>query len=568
MAFATALTRLPPWSRSLRSWQRDACRSWLERKPENELWVVTPGGGKTIGATRLVYGLLRNDECSQVIFVVPKEQLKEQVARTMSEVGIYLEHRFSNAEPHIPRDMHGVVVTYQQVAAAPSVFEYLVRRKPTVVVFDEIHHASENENSSWGAALKVAFADVRYRLAMSGTPFRSDGHPIPFVEYEMDECVTGFSYDYASALRDGVCRPLVFEIVDGDAEWISRSGQTLSANLDEKIKKEHESERLRTFLLDPAFATAVRSAHETLMRIRNDNHPNAGGLIITMNQQHARTMAEWVANVTGTIPTIIVSEDPDAGEKLNTFAASTAPWVIAVHMVSEGIDIPRLRVGVFATNVKTNMYFRQFCGRFVRMTKGLTKQYGYVYIPNDATIVRFAHEIREEVVSTLMRRKPNALLVDGAVLTGGLSGESDGGGEITEREEPGENFYRPLGANAKIGGSIRGEDIHPIDAHEGAAAGAAAFAESQEYTDSRLPLFPVTNASPIFIGDERAAIKKKIQSLVGQVCRTFKVDQKKIHGTMNARTKGSMKIATVDELRARQEMLLKWIKLGKYDGYR
>ena len=40
-------------------------------------------------------------------------------------------------------------------------------------------------------------------------------------------------------------------------------------------------------------------------------------------------------------------------------------------MVSEGVDIPRLRVGVFATTTTTELFFRQAVGRLVRWTPGV-----------------------------------------------------------------------------------------------------------------------------------------------------------------------------------------------------
>ena len=48
------------------------------------------------------------------------------------------------------------------------------------------------------------------------------------------------------------------------------------------------------------------------------------------------------------------------------FADGDAPWIVAVRMVSEGVDIPRLRVGVYATNTVTELFFRQAVGRLVR----------------------------------------------------------------------------------------------------------------------------------------------------------------------------------------------------------
>ena len=52
-------------------------------------------------------------------------------------------------------------------------------------------------------------------------------------------------------------------------------------------------------------------------------------------------------------------------------------------MVSEGVDIPRLRVGVYATTTSTELFFRQAVGRLVRWTRGVPRQRAWLFIPDD-----------------------------------------------------------------------------------------------------------------------------------------------------------------------------------------
>ena len=87
-----------------------------------------------------------------------------------------------------------------------------------------------------------------------------------------------------------------------------------------------------------------------------------------------------------------------ASKTIKTFPQHTKQqWLVAVNMVSEGVDIPRLRVGVYATNVLTEMYFRQVVGRFVRMQEGVPKpQRAWLYLPKDATFVHYAKHIKAE----------------------------------------------------------------------------------------------------------------------------------------------------------------------------
>ena len=66
-------------------------------------------------------------------------------------------------------------------------------------------------------------------------------------------------------------------------------------------------------------------------------------------------------------------------------------------MVSEGVDIPRLRVGVFATTTTTELFFRQAVGRIVRYVPGRTgRQPSYMFMPDDPRLRAHAMGIAEE----------------------------------------------------------------------------------------------------------------------------------------------------------------------------
>jgi hypothetical protein len=63
-------------------------------------------------------------------------------------------------------------------------------------------------------------------------------------------------------------------------------------------------------------------------------------------------------------------------------------------MVSEGVDIPRLAVGVFATSVSTALFFAQAVGRFVRARRrGETAS---VFLPSVPVLLGYAAELEAE----------------------------------------------------------------------------------------------------------------------------------------------------------------------------
>ena len=527
---------LGEWKLPLRRWQSEATRSWGEREPENDLWVATPGAGKTTAAARLTHALLRQGSIEQVIIVVPRDHLKAQFARSLAAVGIHLDYAFSNGFPVLSQDMHGAVVSYQQVAIEPNVYQRLNTRR-TLVILDEIHHAGDG--ASWGDALTVAFSNATYRLALSGTPFRSDGKRIPFVMYRGDgTCEPGFNYGYEAALADGVCRQVVFPVVQGEQSWISRNGDKKTATFETKIAKDLQSERLRTHLLHDTFSSVISAAHETLARVRMDGHSNAGGLIVCMNQDHAKHMVALVERTVGIRPGLVVSEDPDSSRKIDAFANSSEPWLVAVHMVSEGVDIPRLRVGVFASNVRTELYFRQFVGRFVRLTRGMpATQKAYVYIPGDPKLVRFAKEIRLEVQTAIKRRDEIEVAAER---------------EVGDRSP---SLYEALSATMTIGSPLHGE--------------------MPNGSRTPLPFLPSAPASaapdpaPLSRGDAKMEARRKIKMMVSVVTARFKVDSRKVYTTLKKRC-GDRDISesTLYHLDERVKQLERWIEKGYYDGKR
>lgn len=164
------------------------------------------------------------------------------------------------------------------------------------------------------------------------------------------------------------------------------------------VDRETAAARLRA-ILDPSqewMRRVVKSADEHLTQIRDSGHDNAGGLIVAQDQEHARRLAALVQEFSDEAPVVAISADPDASARITKFAESNQRWIITVRMVSEGVDILRLRIGVYATNVQTELFFRQVCGRLTRYTQGLREQSAVLYLPADETLIWYALAIKEE----------------------------------------------------------------------------------------------------------------------------------------------------------------------------
>lgn len=387
-----------PAAYSLRGWQRRALVKYLTAQPRDFLAVATPGSGKTTFALRIAAELLAQRAVAQVTVVVPTEHLKVQWARAAPGVGIELDPRFSNSNAQTSSEYHGVVVTYAQVASHPALHRVRTENRKTLVIFDEIHHGGDAK--SWGEAIREAFDDATRRLALTGTPFRSDDNPIPFVTYQpgpngLIRSKADHTYGYADALADGVVRPVVFMAYSGEARWRDSAGEEYAARLGEPLSAEHTARAWRT-ALDPAgeWMPAVIAAADTRLQQKRQHVPDAGGMIIASDQTTARAYADLLRKLTGEAPTVVLSDDKGASARISAFSEATSKWMVAVRMVSEGVDVPRLAVGVYATSASTPLFFAQAIGRFVRSRRpGETAS---IFLPSVPSLLQLASELEEQ----------------------------------------------------------------------------------------------------------------------------------------------------------------------------
>lgn len=513
---------LPSWTVPLRDWQRRACEAALNHGAADFLAMATPAAGKTRFALRVAHEYLQRKLAARVLVICPTNHLRLQWAEAAGKMGIQLDPGLTNEQSCESPDYHGAVVTYQQVCLAPTIFQRTCVSRKTLLILDELHHAGDGKN--WGKALRTACAPAVFRLILSGTPFRSDNNPIPFIRYEQGESQADFAYGYTEAIRDSVCRPIVFPSYEGELTWLS-DGREHRATFEDGLTFERQRERLKTALLQESWlGPVVTDAHAQLTRLRKEEQSDAGGLIVAMDQDHARWVAELVGRITGTKAVVAVSDDPGASRIIEEFSDhKKQQWLVAVNMVSEGVDIPRLRVGVYGTNVLTEMYFRQVVGRFVRMQDGVPKpQRAWLYLPKDPVLIHYARQIKAERDHVLEDIMP--------------AGQRDLFGRVTVSTG---NEYVPLMAVAKLDLLIGEEEAKP---------------EATPVTE------PVVS-----LHEQKRDLRDYHRLLVGAVARKCNVDHRRLNAELIARTGSRVDQATTEQLKKRIQLLERWKDHG-YDG--
>lgn len=401
----------------LRPWQKVALEKFVASESSDFLAVATPGAGKTTFALTASRHVLAENPRRRLVVVAPTAHLKAQWAAAAAQFGLHLDPAWSASDGRLPSDMHGIITTYQQVASSAAALRPLA--EDAFVVFDEIHHAGDDR--AWGESVRQAFEPAPRRLAISGTPFRSDTRAIPFVNYVLEEATPDFEYGYADALADRrVVRAVYFPRTSGQMEWAAPDGSIHEATFDDDLDQVRSSQRLRTALSIEGewLPTVLRQAMTQLDTVR-EKQPEAGGLIIATDQEHARGIVELLRNRFKQKATLVTSDDPDSSDRIARFSTGTDAWLVAVRMVSEGVDIPRLRVGVYATTTTTELFFRQAVGRFVRWTPGVRDQKAYLFIPDDPRLRSRAFQIADQRRHSLRKRAQERIERDPAALDTG-----------------------------------------------------------------------------------------------------------------------------------------------------
>ena len=383
---------------ALRAWQTAALEQYFADEPRDFLAVATPGAGKTSFALTVAANLLARRRVDRVVVVAPTEHLKVQWAQAAERIHLAIDPEYGVRQGRASRDFVGIALTYAAVAANPLALRVRVEGFKTLVILDEVHHAGDA--LSWGEAVREAFEPATRRLMLTGTPFRSDTNPIPFVRYEADSAGglrsrADYAYGYAAALADGIVRPVLFMAYSGDLSWRTSAGDEVSARLGGPMTRDLAGQALRT-ALDPhgSWMPAVLQAADTRLSEVRTHVPDAGGLVIATDQTVARAYAELLAEISGTKPVLVLSDEPGSSKRIQAFSESDQRWMVAVRMVSEGVDVPRLSVGVYATSTSTPLFFAQAVGRFVRARKrGETAS---VFVPSVPHLLLHAAEMERE----------------------------------------------------------------------------------------------------------------------------------------------------------------------------
>lgn len=404
----------------LRNWQQQALTLLIHdhlNGVNKQIYFIVAGvgSGKTTFSCVTTKRLFDLKFYSKAFFVSPQRSVRQGFVNTAAKFGMQLNYVMDSAYPEVIFDQFdGVAVTYAGLNSLSTFQDYI--DEDTIIILDEPHHLAENKNrgttSGWyDSALKL-FKQAGLIILMTGTPYRSDeDETIPFATYKqtglMQVLQSDYYYSYGQAVRDGVVAECKFIPCYGRGMYI-HGGIEYAFDLEAMDPNEDEPKVLKT-LLEPStdfVAGMINQAVRKLEEIRTEEN-NYGGLIVAKDKHHARQIYDYMVSTYGLKPALVLNDEGDGLKIINQFQEESRKWIIAIKMVSEGTDIPRLKVCCYLSNVRTMLFFVQVKGRIVRKTIP-GPEYAYLYYPAVQSFRNHIKQITKDVTDTFTAREIKA----------------------------------------------------------------------------------------------------------------------------------------------------------------
>ncbi|MCG7602057.1 DEAD/DEAH box helicase family protein [Halomonas sp. McH1-25] len=417
---------------SLRDWQRRCIDTALEHflSTSHFLCQATPGAGKTRMAAELTRCLLDQGKIDLVLCFAPSCQVVDGFRSTFSAVlGKRLDGMLGAA---------GGAYTYQAMEYRDEVFWRLLDDYRVFVVFDEIHHCAGHDpllSNAWGQQILQKIQDrAVFTLALSGTPWRSDDRAIALARYLSPEgqLICDYRYGLQEAIADRLCRSPRILLLDNQQVVLTEAVETEStvrlfpsiAQLLGETPVTYE-DLLRH---DEVIEQLLALGSDKLDALRR-SQPEAAGLVVATDIAHAQQIAQAL-DAKGESWCIVTNKTPNAQQVINAFRNSDCRWIVAVGMISEGTDIPRLQVCCFLSRIRTELHYRQVLGRILRRM-GEADDQAWLFMLAETTLRRFAERIADDLPKDL------AVLREVPMTAAGASPAS--GGKIADNAEDGSN---------------------------------------------------------------------------------------------------------------------------------
>jgi hypothetical protein len=416
----------------LREWQKICLDDFVSERNDGKrvfVFEACPGAGKSLMAAELSWQMLNDDEnpIDLVVVVVPWKSIQGfhrgdemgGMIKTFDKRGLRIRERLMIrgsriVQQPVPTHIDAIITTYAECINEQGIETlelWASKGLRIAMVFDEIHHATST-NGTWGTLAERAAVTSEQIVVMSGTYFRTDGHPIQFVEYKDDghPRTSTPAYTYSHGVSDRVVRPVACKYTDVELSCIDEVNGRETHSLSSIPQGDRRLGAVMREVFHPEGEMVQRmisDVHDDLMARRRRFHDAAclftcrPGRNENSEDKHVQQIAQKIRQYTGEDVVIVTHHDRNASGKIQAFRNSRSPYLVAVNMISEGVDIPRIRSVAMMRYITSEMMFRQIVGRALRMTADEDGTAAQVFLPKFDLMYRYGLNLEGESLEGL-----------------------------------------------------------------------------------------------------------------------------------------------------------------------
>jgi|TARA_Y100000815_G_scaffold231428_1_gene221607 superfamily II DNA or RNA helicase len=420
---------------TLRPWQAQALQkaeSWLVDNGNRHFLInAAPGAGKTICASVIAKQMFKRDVIDRVIVIAPRSEVVKQWGKDFQFVTGKHMTKVTASDEDVTDYGNDLCATWHAIEGLSEPFQFVCNNYRTLVICDEHHHAAVE--AAWGEQAGSAFENAKYTLILTGTPVRSDGKDTVWLAYDDEGNIidlpddASFTLTYGEAVDRGYCRPITFHRHEGNFTVTLPDGDGISVS--SKVGAEDATKYSDVPGLKRAldfFKLAVTPKYETdgitpdpesylgsmaawgidKLEDLRETVPTAGGLVIAPTISIAEYIAELLEVMTDEKPLVVHNNSANPEGRIAAFRNNTdKKWLVSVAMISEGVDIPRLRVLFYVPHAKTELAFRQSMGRVVRTLGPDDYSRAYVVMPSLEILEEYARKVEQEMSPQARKEK-------------------------------------------------------------------------------------------------------------------------------------------------------------------
>lgn len=214
--------------------------------------------------------------------------------------------------------------------------------------------------------------------------------------------ICDYRYGLKEAISDGVCRSPRIVLLDNQLlrlkeNFLNDSTVKLFPSIAKLLRESPVSYEDLIFHED-ALNQLLDLGSKKLDEVRILK-PNAAGLVVATNIEHAQQIALALKGK-GESFQVVTTRTPDAQQVINGFKNNDCRWIVAVGMISEGTDIPRLQVCCYLSRIRTELHYRQVLGRVLRRMGEVDDQ-AWLFVLAEPTLKRFSQRIADDLPDDL-----------------------------------------------------------------------------------------------------------------------------------------------------------------------